>query len=103
MRARIFQPARAATSSGTANSKSWVLEHPHDNRQKLDPMMGWTSSGDMQTQVRLLFETKEAAQDYAARHGIEAVVTDPQARKQNIRRGGYAENFATGRRTVWTH
>ena len=34
---------------------------------------------------------------------IEATVTEPHKRKHNIRKGGYGENFATNRRTVWTH
>lgn len=103
MQARIFQPARTAMSSGQAATKSWVLEYTHDNRQELDPLMGWTSSGDTQTQVRLVFDTKAEAVDYAKEHGIKAVTHDPQKRKQNIRPGGYADNFATNRRDVWTH
>ncbi|MGR3582962.1 MAG: NADH dehydrogenase ubiquinone Fe-S protein 4, partial [Pseudooceanicola nanhaiensis] len=65
--------------------------------------MGWTSSDDTQAQVRLRFDTKEEALDYARDHGIEAVVTEPKERKPNIRPGGYGENFATNRRAVWTH
>jgi NADH dehydrogenase len=71
--------------------------------REVDPLMGWTSSGDTQAQVRLRFPTKEAALDYAKDHGIDAVVQDPKPRKANIRPGGYGENFATYRRQVWTH
>ena len=103
MRARIFQPARTAMSSGTANTKIWVLEHSPRADRTIDPLMGWTSSNDTQTQVRLTFDSKEAALDYAVEHGIDTAVTDPQKRKQYIRPGGYADNFATNRRSVWTH
>ena len=65
--------------------------------------MGWTSSADTQSQVRLRFETKEAALDYARENGIDAEVQEPKKRRPNIRPGGYGENFATGRRGVWTH
>ena len=65
--------------------------------------MGWTSSGDTQTQVRLRFATKEAALEYAREKGIDAQVIEPKPRKANIRAGGYGENFATNRRGVWTH
>ncbi len=66
--------------------------------------MGWTSSGgDTQAQVRMKFPTKEAALEYAAEHGIDAVVTEPHKRKANIRPGGYGENFATSRREPWSH
>ena len=103
MRVRIFQPARSAMSSGLANTKSWMLEFAPDAARDVDPLMGWTSSGDTQSQVRIAFDTKEAAQVYAVAHGIVADVTDPKRRKQNIRPGGYGDNFATGRRGVWTH
>lgn len=103
MRARIFKPAKTAMSSGTAKTRRWVLEFAPATSRSVDPLMGWTSSSDTQTQVRLQFETKEAAQHYAEEHGITAEVIEPKTRKQNIRARGYGENFATDRRTVWTH
>ncbi|MCV2880451.1 ETC complex I subunit [Actibacterium sp. XHP0104] len=103
MRARIYRPARNAMQSGTAKTHHWVLEYAADSARDLDPLMGWTGSSDTQTQVRLRFESKEAALAYAADKGIEATVTEPQGRKPNIRPRGYGENFATNRRQVWTH
>jgi len=103
MNARIFQPARTAMSSGTAKTKKWVLEFAQSSSREVDPLMGWTSSDDTQGQVRLTFDSKEAALDYADEHGINAVVSEPHKRAQNIRPGGYGDNFATSRRTVWTH
>ena len=103
MRARIYRPARTAMSSGTAKTKSWVLDYMNDEGRDIDPLMGWTSSSDTQSQVRLTFDSKEDALAYAEDKGIDAVVTEPKARKANIRQGGYGENFATNRRGVWTH
>jgi NADH dehydrogenase len=103
MRARIFQPAKTAMSSGTAKTKGWVLEFAQDSSRSVDPLMGWTSSSDMQSQVHLNFDSKEAAVDYARENGIDAQVQEPNKRKANIRPNGYSENFATGRRGVWTH
>ncbi len=103
MPARIYQPARTAMSSGTAKTRHWVLDYAPASAREVDPLMGWTSSSDTQAQVRLRFDTKEAALDYARDHGIDAVVTEPHKRKPNIRPGGYGDNFATNRRTVWTH
>ena len=103
MRARIYRPAKTAMSSGTAKMKQWVLEYAPASAREVDPLMGWTSSGDTQAQVKLKFDTKEAALDYAQAHGIDAVVQDPKTRKPNVRPGGYGDNFATNRRTVWTH
>jgi NADH dehydrogenase len=103
MRARIFRPAKTAMSSGTAKTKAWVLEHVNETAREVDPLMGWTSNADTQSQVRLSFDTKEAAVDYAKAHGIDAVVQEPKPRKANIRPGGYGDNFATNRRGAWTH
>lgn len=103
MRARIYQPARTAMSSGTAKTHHWLLEFAPAQAREVDPLMGWTSSSDMDSQVRLKFDTKEAAQEYAQEHGIDVQVQEPKKRKPNIRPGGYGENFATGRRGAWTH
>lgn len=103
MRARIYQPARTAMSSGTAKTNKWVLEFAQETAREVDPLMGWTSSSDTQSQVKLQFATKEAALEYAQENGIDAQVQDPHRRKPNIRAGGYGENFATNRRGVWTH
>ena len=103
MRARIYQPARNAMSSGLGKTRSWILEFAPDATRSIDPLMGWTSSGDTQSQVRMSFDSRDAALAYAKAHGIDAVVTKPHKRKANIRPGGYGENFATDRRSVWTH
>ena len=103
MRARIFRPARSTTQSGPALSRDWVLEFSPAEARRIDPLMGWTSSGDMDSQVRLSFDTREAAEAYARERGIDYVVVSHRKRRPNIRPGGYAENFAHNRRQTWTH
>lgn len=103
MRVRIYQPARNAMQSGVARTRGWVLEHPAADRRALDPLMGWTSSDDTQSQVRLRFETRDEAEAYAAAQGFDYVVVEPHSRAPNIRPRGYGENFATDRRAPWTH
>lgn len=103
MLARIYRPAKTAMQSGRGRSKDWVLEFSPAEAKRIDPLMGWTGSGDMRGQVRLRFETREAAQDYAERHGIPAMVSEPKERRVNVRPKGYGANFAHGRRGAWTH
>ncbi len=103
MRARIYQPARTAMQSGTAKTHQWVLEFAPASEREVDPLMGWTSSSDTQAQVRLKFETREAAEAYAAEKGLEFDLVEPKPRKANIRPRGYGENFATDRKGAWTH
>lgn len=103
MRARIYKPARNAMQSGQAKTRDWVLEFAPASARKIDPLMGWTSSSDMTSQVRMTFDSREAAEKYAREHGLAYTVMQPKRRAPVIRQGGYGENFATNRRTVWTH
>ena len=103
MRVRIYKPARNVMQSGTARMKNWVLEYPAADTREIDPLMGWTSSDDTQSQVRLRFQTCEQAQDYAREMGLEFEVIQPQSRAHNVRSRGYGENFSSDRRAPWTH
>ena len=103
MLARIYQPAKSAMSSGQGNSKSWVLEYAPEQARRIDPLMGWTGSGDMRSQVKLNFASREEAVAFAEKHGVAYVVEEPKTRKPNIRPMGYAGNFAHNRRGAWTH
>jgi ETC complex I subunit-like protein len=101
MTARIFKPAKTAMQSGEARTKEWVLEFAPASPRSADPLMGWTSSRDTQTQVRLEFDTKEEAIAYATREGLAYTVAEPKPRKP-IRKS-YADNFRYGRIGNWTH
>lgn len=103
MRARLYAPARQATQSGQGKTDRWVLDFGQGAERRIDPLMGWTSSDDTQTQVRLSFATEAEARAYAEGQGWMVQVVPPQTRKPNIRPGGYGENFATGRREPWSH
>lgn len=101
MSARIFSPARTAMQSGTAKTGNWVLEFEPEQRRKIDPLMGYTSSGDMKSQIRLFFETREEAIAYAEKNGIPFRVEQPKEPKR--RQISYAENFRYDRKVPWTH
>jgi hypothetical protein len=101
MTARIYKPARTAMQSGTAKTKEWVLDYEPEQPRAIDPLMGWTSSGDMKQQLRLAFGTKEEAIAYCERNGIACEVFDSKPRQRA--RISYSDNFAPGRRGAWTH
>lgn len=103
MLARIYQPSRNAMQSGTAKTRQWILDFAPAEAREVDPLMGWTGSGDTQSQVRLRFATQAEAEAYARANGIDYVVQAPKERAANIRAQGYGENFATNRKQVWTH
>lgn len=102
MQARIYKPSKTAMQSGRAKDE-WVLEFTPAERKQIDPLMGWTGSGDMNGQVRLRFDSKEAAVTYARKHGIAALVSEPATRKPIKRPMGYGGNFANKRRVPWSH
>ena len=91
MSARIYQRTKSAMQSGKARTDEWVLEFEQSEARRADPLMGWTGSGDTQSQVVLTFPTKEAAKEYAERYGITARVhaTPPKTLKLQA----YADNF----------
>lgn len=104
MRARLYQPARNAMQSGTAKAKGWVMEFEPTAARAIDPLMGWTSTSDASSQIRLRFDSRKAAEDYAREKGITlSVAAEKKPRALNIRPRGYGENFAHDRRTPWTH
>ena len=101
MSARIYQPAKTAMQSGRGRTKAWVLEHEAASARDIDPLMGWTSSGDTSQQVRLTFDSKEEAIAYAERNGLAYTVVEPHARRPAKK--SYADNFKFGRIGLWTH
>ncbi len=101
MTARIYKPARNAMQSGTAKTKDWVLEFEPQAPRVVEPLMGWTSSTDMKSQIRLRFDTREEAVAYCEREGIPYQVFEPNEPAR--RPMAYADNFAYQRRGLWTH
>ena len=101
MVARIYRPAKTAMSSGHAKTHRWVLDYEPERAKTIEPLMGYTSSDDMKSQIRLQFDTKEEAIDYAKRNGIPFQVFEP---KERVRPAiAYSDNFRRERRQPWTH
>ena len=101
MAARIYKPAKSATQSGMARTKQWLLAFEQDRPREIEPLMGWTSSGDTRQQVQLWFDSKEEAIAYATREGIAYRVEEPEEAKR--RTISYADNFKFNRVGQWTH
>jgi hypothetical protein len=102
MTARIYKPAKTAMQSGTAKTREWVLDYEPEKPREVEPLMGWTSSGDMRAQVRLRFDTAEEAVAYCERHGIayQLFEAKPATARRTI---SYSDNFAFRRSDPWTH
>jgi hypothetical protein len=101
MLARIYQPAKSATQSGLARTRRWVLEFEPRVARSIEPLMGWTSSEDMNQQVVLEFETQEEAVAYARKHGIGYQVFEPH--QPAAKSKAYSDNFRFDRKIPWSH
>ncbi len=76
--------------SGKRNSKNWLLIFETiDN--SISPLMGWESSKDTMSEVKLQFSSKDQAIAYAKKNNIDYKVIEPQ--KQKIIKKSYADNF----------
>ena len=100
MTARIYKPAKSAMQQGQSK-QDWTLEYEPDEPRVIEPLMGWTSSGDMKSQVKLTFDTKEEAIAYAERHGIPYRLEEPKPVVRKIL--SYSDNFLPNRVVPWSH
>ena len=76
--------------SGLAKTNKWIIEFKTKD-SGIDPLMGWESSTDTLTELKLEFSTKELAIDYAKKNKIDFELIEPQKRK--IVKKSYADNF----------
>ena len=101
MAARIYRPAPNAMQSGKGKSKQWVLVFEPSSAREIEPLMGYTTSTDTRTQVKLSFDTLEDAEAYCQRENIAYSVQPPH--DKTVQRSSYPDNFRFDRKTPWTH
>ena len=89
-RAKIYKPAKTAMQSAEGNTRNWLLEFDTLNTG-ISPLMGWESSKDTMSEVKLEFLTKEQAINYAKKNNIDYYIIEPQKRK--IIKKSYSDNF----------
>jgi NADH dehydrogenase ubiquinone Fe-S protein 4 len=89
--ARISEQERKTTQSGKAKAGKWILEFERQEPLRPDPLTGWNGSGDTNPQVRLAFDTKEAAIAYCEKHALDHHVVPATPVRLKIQ--AYADNF----------
>ena len=89
-KAKIYKPSKTAMQSGFRKTKNWLLEFDSINTG-VSPLMGWESSKDMMSEVKLEFSTKEQAINYAKKNNINFYLIEPKKTKLVIK--AYADNF----------
>lgn len=89
-KAKIYIPSKTATQSGNGKNDKWILEfETKDN--SINPLMGWESSIDTLSEVKLEFTSKDNAIEYAKVNNIAYKVIEPNKKKFIIK--SYADNF----------
>ena len=76
--------------SGKGNSKIWLIEFETQNTG-INPLMGWESSKDTMSEVKLEFKTSDQAISYAKKNNIDYYIVQPEKRK--LIKKSYTDNF----------
>ena len=89
-KAKIYKPSKTAMQSGIKKFNKWIIEFLTDDPGK-NPLMGWESSSDTYSELKLEFKSKNLAIEYAKKNKIDYEVIEPKSRK--INKKSYADNF----------
>ena len=89
-KAKIYKPSKTAMQSGTKKYDKWIIEYITE-KPGINPLMGWESSTDTLTELKLEFSTKALAIEYAKKNKINFEVIESKVRK--IIKKSYADNF----------
>ena len=89
-KAKIYKPSKTAMQSGDIKSNKWIIEFITD-QPGINPLMGWESSSDTYSELKLEFSDKEMAIEYAKKNNIDFEIIEPKIRK--IIKKSYADNF----------
>ena len=89
-KAKIYIPNKNPMQSGLGKTNKWVLEFETRTPTK-NPLMGWESSDDTLSELKLEFSSKELALNYAKKMKIDFELIEPKKRK--FIKKSYASNF----------
>ena len=89
-KAKIYKPSKSSMQSGTKKYNKWVVEFISE-KTGINPLMGWESSTDTYSELKLEFSSKKIAIDYAKKNKIDYEIFEPKLRK--ISKKSYADNF----------
>ena len=101
MTIKIYITANTSMQSGQGKSKQWLAEYVYDSEKVKDTLMGWNSSLDTKSQIRLFFDTKDQAIEWAKKNNYQYFIEEPKIKK--IKPKNYASNFDINRKESWTH
>jgi len=89
-KAIIYKPSKTAMQSGSRKYNKWIIEFITE-KPGINPLMGWESSTDTYSELKLEFNNKELAIEYAKKNKINYEIIEPNIKK--IIKKSYADNF----------
>ena len=89
-KAKIYKPSKTAMQSGIKKFDKWVIEFITE-KPGINPLMGWESSTDTSSELKLEFSSKNLAIEYAKKNKIIYELIEPKIRK--MIKKSYADNF----------
>ncbi|MFK7866626.1 MAG: ETC complex I subunit [Alphaproteobacteria bacterium] len=98
---RIYKTPKSAMQSGRGNNDDWVVEPATKQASTPGALMGWVGGGSTLNQIKLNFDSKAQAVDYAVKNGLSYEVIEEN--KRIVKPKAYADNFAYSRAKPWTH
>jgi len=101
MTIKIYKPSKTPMQSGMGKNKKWLAEYISEEETMKDNLMGWNSSLDTKSQIKVFFDSKERAIEWAKNNDYQYFVDEPKQRKVNIK--SYASNFDINKKESWTH
>ena len=101
MTIKIYKPSKTAMQSGLGKTKQWLAEYLSNEETVKDNLMGWNSSIDTKSQIKVFFDTRDQAVEWAKNNNFQYFVEEPKIRKVKIK--SYASNFDMNKKQSWTH
>ena len=99
-KAKIYKPTKTSMQSGIGKTKKWIFEYIDDSIS-INPLMGWESSTNTLSELKLFFDTKDQAIEWAKKNNYQYFIEEPKSKK--IKPKNYASNFDINRKESWTH
>ena len=76
--------------SGLGKNNKWIIEFDTLDTE-INPLMGWETSRDTLSEIKLEFSSKDLAIDYANKNKIKFELIEPKERK--LKKKSYSDNF----------
>ena len=89
-KAKIYKPSKTPMQSGLKKFEKWVIEFITE-KPGTNPLMGWESSTDTYSELKLEFNSKDLAIEYAKKNKIEFDIIE--TKKKKIIKKSYSDNF----------